>query len=58
MTIRGLLQSLICSFKNRRCLFCDEEVCAFHPNGNPFIGTKYREVMKSVELKKKEREQG
>ena len=56
MTIRGFLRSLLCSFEGKRCLFCDEEVCAYHPEGNPFIGIKYREAMKQVELKKKERE--
>jgi len=52
MTLQGILQSLVCSFTGTRCLFCNREVCAFHPNGNPFIGTKYREVMEHIEQKK------
>jgi hypothetical protein len=51
MNVRGFLLSLKCSFLGKRCLFCDEEVCAFHPNGNPFIGTEYRKAMESVKKK-------
>lgn len=48
MGIRAFIQALKCSFTNKRCLFCDVEVCAFHPNGNPFIGSEYRKAMEKV----------
>lgn len=56
MGVRGFIRALKCSFLGKRCLFCDEEVCAYHQNGNPFIGTEYRKNMESA--KKKMEQQG
>jgi hypothetical protein len=55
MTLRGFLQTLICAWTGRRCVFCDREVCAFYPNGNPFIDTEYRKAMERYESFKGER---
>jgi hypothetical protein len=51
MNVRGYLQALKCATLGKRCLFCDKEVCAFHPGGNPFIGTKYKKAMENVRKK-------
>jgi hypothetical protein len=48
MGFRSILQSLECAFTGKRCLFCEREVCAFHPNGNPFKGTEYQKTMQKV----------
>lgn len=51
--IRKILQGFICSMSGKRCVFCDKEVCAMYPSGNPFIGTEYRAALeKAGRLKK------
>jgi len=47
--IRKILQIIVCSFSEKRCVFCDREICAVHPNGNPYIDSDYRKAMEHVE---------
>ena len=47
--IRSWYQVLVCSMTNKRCVFCEREVCAIYPNGNPFKDTEYKKAMEHFE---------
>lgn len=46
--MRKFIRMLLCSFTGTRCLFCNTEVCAVWPKGNPYIDSDYRKNMESV----------
>lgn len=48
MFILIILQKIICAFKEKRCVFCNTEICVIWPNGNPYIDSEYRKNLENA----------